>query len=52
MDANTSVSFPGLCCHCGCYHTGVCPKIKAIEYHPDGTIKRIEYYGVETSVVK
>lgn len=34
-----------ICCeYCGCYHTGVCPKIKAIEYHPDGAIKRVEFH--------
>ena len=36
------------CPHCssaGGYviHTGPCPRIKAIEYHPDGTIKRVEF---------
>lgn len=37
--------FPGRCPHCGCYHTSMCPRIKAIEYYPDGcTIKRIEYH--------
>lgn len=25
------------------YHTGKCPKVKAIEYHPDGTVKRVEF---------
>ena len=36
------------CSHDGCkvYHYGVCPKVKAIEYYPDGTIKRIEYKEV------
>ncbi len=38
------------CGHCGMYHNGTCPKIKAIEYHPDGTVKRIEYHGMGTSV--
>jgi hypothetical protein len=31
------------CRHCGSYHSGPCPFIKAIEYFPDGTIKRVEY---------
>lgn len=33
------------CPHCGrnTLHLGPCPNIKAIEYHPNGTIKRIEY---------
>jgi hypothetical protein len=35
---------PTHCGHCGGYHTAQCPRIKAIEYHPNGTIKRIEYH--------
>ena len=31
------------CGHCGLMHTGPCPRIKAIEYYPDGTVKRVEY---------
>ncbi len=32
------------CTHCGSFpHQGVCPLIRAIEYHPDGSIKRVEY---------
>lgn len=23
--------------------TYVCPRVKAIEYHPDGTVKRVEF---------
>ncbi len=38
----------GTCPHCSgpfnaVYHTGACPRIKAIEYHPNGTLKRIEF---------
>ena len=25
------------------YHSGPCPHIKAIEYFPDGTVKRVEF---------
>lgn len=32
------------CFHCGCSHTGVCPRIKSIEYFPNGTIKKVEYF--------
>lgn len=32
------------CGHCGVWHQGQCTRIKAIEYYPDGKIKRIEYY--------
>ena len=31
------------CGHCGFWHQPPCSKIKAIEYHPNGSIKRIEY---------
>lgn len=37
------------CGHCGYSHCGPCPRIKAIEYHPDGTIKRIEYVDAPRS---
>jgi hypothetical protein len=33
------------CPHCHQYHTGICPYVKAIEYYPDGTVKRIEYHN-------
>lgn len=33
------------CGHCGAIHSGVCPRIKSIEYHPDGTMKRVEYHN-------
>ena len=31
------------CQHCGQWHGKLCPQVKAIEYHPDGRVKRIEY---------
>jgi len=31
------------CQFCQRYHSGPCPKIKRVEYYPDGTIKSIEY---------
>lgn len=31
------------CPYCGAWlHDGLCPRIKAVEYHPDGTVKRLE----------
>jgi hypothetical protein len=33
------------CGHCGSHHSVQCPRIKAIEYYPDGTVKRVEYHG-------
>lgn len=29
------------------YHYGRCPKIKSIEYYPDGQIKKIEFRDIE-----
>ena len=26
------------------YHAGVCPRVRAIEYYPDGTVKRVEFW--------
>jgi hypothetical protein len=33
-----------MCPHCGVGHIGTCPRIKAIEYHLDGTVKRVEFH--------
>lgn len=33
-----------ICQHCGVGHIGVCPWVKAIEYYPDGTVKRVEFH--------
>lgn len=34
------------CGHCGQWHVvgGICPRVKAIDYHPDGAVKRVEYH--------
>lgn len=31
------------CQWCGLIHGPRCPTVKAIEYHPDGTVKRVEF---------
>jgi hypothetical protein len=32
------------CQYCGSFpHQGVCPTVKAIEYHPNGMTKRVEF---------
>lgn len=41
-----------VCPYCGVCHTGPCPMVKAIELHPNGTIKRIEYHGREPQLVE
>ncbi len=35
----------GPCGHCGNWHSGPCPRVKAIEYFPNGLVKRVEYHG-------
>lgn len=34
------------CQWCGVlhYHQGICPRVKAIEYHGNGSIKRVEFH--------
>lgn len=43
-DFATSSARPLGCPYCGNMHTdgAMCPRVKAIEYHPDGTVKRVE----------
>ena len=42
------------CPHCGLlgHMGGPCPRIAAIEYHPDGSIKRVEYVQPQQLVEK
>jgi len=35
------------CVYCGAIHDTLCSRIKAIEYHPNGTIKRVELFGTD-----
>lgn len=32
------------CAYCGSYHSGTCGRVKAIEYHQNGTVKRVEFH--------
>lgn len=32
------------CPYCGSIHTSRCPQVKAFEYHPDGSLKRVEFH--------
>lgn len=36
----------GKCQHCGMIHDTTCPRISAIEYHPGGAVKRIEFHKI------
>ena len=42
---NTTTADIETCPHCGGIHNGRCHRIKAIEYHENGTVKRIEYHS-------
>ena len=37
------------CQHCGGIHGLRCPWVKALEYHPDGTLKRVEFFESKDS---
>lgn len=43
MTLTASMTLSPNCPHCGNIHQGKCPLVRAIEYHENGTIKRIEY---------
>ena len=40
---STSNATEMACPYCGLHHDKQCPSVKAIEYHPDGTVKRVEF---------
>lgn len=43
---NTSVSPINPCQWCGVIHlTPRCPQVKAFDYWPDGTLKRVEFHA-------
>lgn len=44
MNDTNTVSPEGQCPWCGpVWHSGMCPRVEAIEYHQNGTIKRVEF---------
>lgn len=44
--AATTGNIVSPCPHCGMVgHVGKCPLVSAIEYFPDGRVKRVEYHG-------
>ncbi len=34
----------GPCAHCGGYHSRACPRVKRIEWHPNGLISSVEFW--------
>lgn len=52
---NTMINEAGKCRYCGGFHMAKCPLVRAIEYFPDGTVKKVEFHApepipIETSV--
>jgi hypothetical protein len=42
-EATTGTVSMSTCPHCGGWHNGACPQVRAIEYWPNGSVKRVEY---------
>lgn len=47
--AGQAHAIPGACPYCSSafravMHGGPCPRVKAIEYHPNGAVKRVELH--------
>lgn len=38
------------CPYCGNTHKGMCARVKAVEYRPDGTIDRVEFHPPEQEI--
>lgn len=39
------------CAYCGNWHPEIaCPRIAEIEYHPNGSVKRVRLHGWETDL--
>lgn len=38
------------CPYCASVHKGKCPLVKAIEYHENGAVKRVEFHGSKTDL--
>lgn len=45
VPAEARTRFSMLACqHCGGVHARNCPAVKVVEYHPDGKVKRVEFW--------
>lgn len=33
-------------------HTGPCPRVKSIEYHPNGSVKKVEFIEDKPQIVQ
>lgn len=50
MSETTTGETPGRCYYCGCWHQGVCGRVESIEYHPDGTVKKVTFHAEAPTV--
>ena len=53
MAYGAAQSIPGACLYCSgpfslTIHNGPCPRVKSVEYHPNGTVKKVEFHPVST----
>lgn len=49
MNSDGTFSMIAICEHCGGMHGGQCPRVKSIEYHESGAVKRVEYHPTYAS---
>lgn len=45
MSQSAYATGPDKCQYCGLTHGAKCPTVKAYEYHANGTLKRVEFFG-------
>jgi hypothetical protein len=42
---NDMLAMPRQCGYCGMIHGPKCPTVKAMEFHPNGSVKRVEFFA-------
>lgn len=47
----TTDASPAPCRFCGQRHGHLCPYVRAIEYYPDGAVRRVEFYEPQSVTV-
>ncbi len=40
----TNVDLAVTCTYCGNIHAHTCPRVRAMEYHPNGALARVEFW--------
>lgn len=33
------------CMHCGGFHSRACPRVRSVEWHPNGNLAKVEYWS-------